>query len=193
MITGIILAGGKSIRMQEDKALKIHNDQTFIHCIIKVLEKFTNQIIICSDHTSHDQFGYDRIPDTFTDSGPLGGIYAGLEHSKTQKNIIISCDVPFIMPEVISLLLDQDTDKNDALVYRSNPLIGIYNKSVSTTLKAFLENQQLSIYHALSSIDTSFVDHDPSLELFLRNINTPEQYEEAVEHQSHYALDPMMN
>ena len=179
-ITGIILAGGKSARMGEDKALKLHQNKPFISYIIESLEHFTSKIIIVSDHKSHEQFAYPRISDCIPNKGPLGGIYSGLLQSSTEKNIILSCDIPFVIPKVIQGLLNEYQKSFDAIVYRSNPLIGIYNRSIISKIKLPLLSGELSIRKNLVALHTKYIQSDPEHMKYLQNINTPEHYKNAT-------------
>lgn len=180
-ITGVILAGGKSSRMGEDKATKLHKGEPFLSHVIKVLETFTNQIIIISDHKIHDQFNHPRITDIIPEQGPLGGIYTGLTHSKTNKNIVLSCDIPFIVPEIISNLLNHYDQTYDAILYRSSPLIGIYHKSLAKKFVTNIQKGQLSIRKNLALINTKFLKTEDQMSRYMENINTQKQYKQTMQ------------
>ncbi|MGI6704183.1 MAG: molybdenum cofactor guanylyltransferase [Clostridia bacterium] len=98
--TAIILAGGKSKRMGFDKALMEICGQPIVGLIIKQLRKVFDDIIVVTNNP--DGFsGLDaRITsDILRDSGPLGGIHAGLMHSKSQYAFLTACDMPIVSPE----------------------------------------------------------------------------------------------
>ena len=82
-ITGIVLAGGKSSRMGLDKGLIKMNQQTFIQAVINAMRPLVGDIIIVSNNSDYDQFGYLRINDLIKDSGPLAGLYSGLCFSQS--------------------------------------------------------------------------------------------------------------
>ena len=102
-ITGIVLAGGKSSRMGLDKGLINMNNQTFIEAIINAMRPLVGDIIIVSNNSDYDQFGYLRINDLIKDSGPMAGLYSGLYFSQSDYNLVLSCDIPFIKTDVLNI------------------------------------------------------------------------------------------
>ena len=57
--TGIILAGGKSSRMGEDKGLVLLNGKPMIQYVIEALKEVVSDIIIISNNASYNKF---RVP-----------------------------------------------------------------------------------------------------------------------------------
>ena len=104
--TGIILAGGKSIRMGSDKGFILYNDATFMSHVIAALQPFVSEIIIVSNHSEYDIFKLKRVKDKFEDAGPLAGLYSGLANSETENNLVLSCDVPLINNEILKVLVE---------------------------------------------------------------------------------------
>jgi len=87
-ITGIILAGGKSTRMDSEKGLILLNRKPFIKHIIEALNPLVNSIMIVSNNSEYDIFNLKRVEDIIENSGPLAGLYSGLFHSKTENNFL---------------------------------------------------------------------------------------------------------
>jgi len=179
-ITGIILAGGKSSRMGTDKGLLKLNNSTFIERIVSVLNPFVDDIIIVSDHNSHDVFGVKRIEDLYKDAGPLSGILSGLSHSKTETNIVLSCDIPFISEALIKHLVLNS--KGDALINhiecegKSMPLIATYKKQCVLPIKKALDNDERRVRVLVKSLNPNTISVNSNYKLMVENINTPEQY-----------------
>ena len=96
-ITAIILAGGKSKRMGFDKSLIEFKGKPIIQIIFDLLKTIFKNIIIISNEPEKYFFLNTQIhQDYFVGKGPLSCIHSGLMNSKTLKNFIISCDLPFI-------------------------------------------------------------------------------------------------
>lgn len=180
-ITGIILAGGKSSRMGEDKATKLHFGIPFILHVIKALESFTSQIIIVSDDNTHTQFGYPCIPDIIPNKGPIGGIYTGLKKSNTDKNIVLTCDIPFVIPKVIDHLINHYEASYEAVLYESSPLIGIYHKSIEDKILNNIEKGTLSIRKNIASLNAKYIIEEKNMIPHMQNINTPQHYKKAIQ------------
>src|SRR6202008_2205785 len=99
-ITAIILAGGKSSRMKEDKGLVYFNGKMLVEHVIASAKKMTTRIIIITANPAYRQFGYPCTEDEMKEKGPLGGIFTGLVHSSTKKNLVLGCDLPFLSQQI---------------------------------------------------------------------------------------------
>ncbi len=106
----------------------------------------------------------------------------GLFHSSTEKNIILSCDTPFITAELITYLYRHSSDNLITIVKeneRTHPLIGIYSKACLPTIEQELELNHLRIRDLRKLIHTKELDVSDTFKdthLF-KNINTQEELE----------------
>jgi molybdopterin-guanine dinucleotide biosynthesis protein A len=142
-VTGIILAGGKSSRMGTDKGLQELCGRPLISYTIQVLSGLCDTIIISSSSDAYKSFGYDVVADEFPGIGPMGGIYSALNQSKTEKNLILSCDLPFASHELLSYILKNSEGYQVAVPWQGEqhyePLCGFYNLTVLHPMKAFIQ------------------------------------------------------
>jgi len=180
-ITGVILAGGHSMRMGEDKGHKLHNGIPFTQHIIDVLKTITDTIIIITDDPSYDQYGYSCVPDHIPDQGPVGGIYTALKHSKTEKNLILSCDIPFITSNILDYLISQYEIIYDVITYDDTPLIGVYHKATLAVFLKSIKTKKLSLIKTISSLRLKSIPIEKHMIPYLKNINTQQQYKEATQ------------
>ncbi|MHA7059818.1 molybdenum cofactor guanylyltransferase [Aquimarina sp. M1] len=180
-ITGIILAGGKSSRMGQDKGLKLHNGQPFIQHVITAMQTSTDKILIITGSTDYEMFGYPCIPDSIPDQGPVGGIYTGLKHTDTAHNLILSCDVPFVTTAVLNNLIAEYESGYDVIAYEQVPLVALYNKSVQSNFLESIEKKRLSLRKTLSTLTVKSIPIKKNIKHYIKNINTPQQYKEAIQ------------
>jgi molybdopterin-guanine dinucleotide biosynthesis protein A len=189
-ITGIILCGGKSSRMKTNKALLRLGNMPIIEIMLKKMKQNFDHLILSSNNP--ELFAYLNVPivkDIYLDRGPLAGIHSSLKYSATEKNFIISCDIPLITVELIKYLSEYNSDKKiilPVLKGRIQQLCGVYSKSiladVEQLLKASQGNNEVkgSIFNLLERVDAEIVDvssfSSPGDDIFL-NMNTPEDYE----------------
>ncbi len=111
-VTGIILSGGKSSRMGGNKSLLKIGELTIIERVCDLMKSLFNEVIlITNDPADYKFLSIPIFEDLFKQKGPLAGIHSGLTHSSSEKNFIISCDLPFITPEMIKYLVDFRTEK----------------------------------------------------------------------------------
>lgn len=180
-VTGIILAGGKSSRMGQDKGLMTFNGIPMILNIINTLKKLKIPTIIISNQDGYDVFELPVYPDIIKDKGPMGGIHAALSKSSSSKNLIISCDTPLITPNILEKLID-NCDKTDVTLAQYgeqlHPLIAVYDKSLVSHFEKKLHNNQLKLRRSFTGLNIRKIDFkndNISPEVF-NNLNTKEEF-----------------
>ena len=175
-IGAVILAGGKSSRMGEDKGLITYKGKPMVQWSIEAVAPITSKIVIVSSNPSYQKFNVPVIEDQIPDQGPLGGIVSGMEYLQTDKAIILPCDTPHISTDLLLELL-QEGAYNAVCIPQKNgrihPLTGIYNHSILNHLKEQLALSRLKMTRAMEGLDVKhfIADHWP--ENALKNINTP--------------------
>lgn len=179
-ITAIILAGGKSRRMGTDKALLELEGVSLLERSLALCESICDEIIISSNNTEHNNFGYPVFADELNNCGPLAGISSCLKKSETSWNFVMSVDAAYVEPDFVSFLISQ-VDSFDALVPFSEkgkePLIALYNKSCLPAITDRLESGDFKMHNLLNSINTKWVDAHNWIEKYpklFRNLNRPE-------------------
>ena len=177
--TGIILAGGKSSRMGEDKGLVLLNGKPMIQYVIEALKEVVSDIIIISNNASYNKFRIPVYADIIKDKGPVGGIYTGLYHSKTQLNFCISCDVPMISSDFIFWLLNKSGNASITLpMYKDKiqQMIGVYSKQVLSNFKESTEKEHIKLSQVNKDMACEIIDIEKEYanfdELIFSNINT---------------------
>ena len=177
-ITGIILAGGKSTRMGSDKGFLKFNGKSFIEYSIAALKPLVSQIIIVSNNADYDIFNVKRVEDVIKEAGPLAGIYTGLKTSKTEFNLVLSCDVPLITKEILEMLIEAQDRQSDIIQIvsqgKSMPLIALYKKCCETQFYQLLKNDERRLHVAVNQCKVKNITLSSQTELFTKNINTPE-------------------
>jgi molybdopterin-guanine dinucleotide biosynthesis protein A len=180
-ITVIILAGGKSSRMKEDKGLVIFKGKKLVELIIDTANKITNNIIIITANPDYKQFGYPCFRDEMPDKGPLGGIYTGLLHSQTRKNLFLGCDMPFLTEKLLTELVNQCGEEDVLLTEHKSlaePLCSVFDKNCMAHISHLLEQNQLKITDALAGLKTRVISFDTAPWFIgneFANINTIEE------------------
>lgn len=178
-ITGIILAGGKSSRMGTDKGFVLLKNKPFVQHIIDVLAPLVNEIIIVSDNSDYDKFKVKRVEDIIKESGPLAGLYSGLYHSKTERNIVLSCDIPLVNTQILNQLIAVDDEAIDVVQCQAQdktmPLIALYKKRVLNDCLTTLESGERRLRVFINQLNTKTIHIEQELEKYTANINTPNE------------------
>ena len=181
-ITGIILAGGQSSRMGQDKGFLKLKGKTFMSYIIEALKPIVGEIIIVSNNPDYDVFKLKRVEDVMEDSGPLAGLYAGLLHSETENNIVLSCDVPLINTSVLKKLIEGFTSEVEVIQFESQgktmPLVAMYKRHCMHPILKLLQTNERRLRFAIEQLEVKTIKLDPELGKTVRNINTIRELKE---------------
>lgn len=177
----LILAGGKSQRMGENKAFLNLEGRTFINHLIQSFGVFKNQLFISGKRQDYENYGVPVIEDleSFSGKGPLSGIYSGLQTLQTNWVFVISVDSPFVSPDEMKELYSCRKENTIVISRDENqihPLIGFYHKSLAKTIEFHLngENKSMKGLYLNPELSTKIVQvTNPSR---LKNINTPHEY-----------------
>jgi len=157
-ITGIILAGGKSRRLGEEKGLAEFNGKPLIQHTIDILQPVCYKIIISANRQldGYAAFGYEVVEDQIKDIGPMGGLMACLERSDTRYNFVISCDTPFIPSDLFPFLLESIENFQVAVpVHHDNyiePLCAVYATNVIWQLQHCIENRNYKLTDFIAEV-----------------------------------------
>ncbi len=189
-MAGIVLAGGKSARMGEDKARLPYVGTTLLAHVIETLRLLTPSIVVVMD-----QAGKYALPpdvqvavDLFPNAGPLGGLVTGLTAVEDGYHFVVACDMPHLHPALLSLLYEA-ADGFDAAVPevegRCEPLCAVYHRRCVDRLRDALERGERAVHRALRSLAVNRVGEetlrraDPDLRS-LQNLNTPADYRACI-------------
>lgn len=182
----IILAGGKSERMQQDKALLSLDGMTFLEHIVTSMLALTNDIIVVVDIENKYSLPYgSMVVDVFPDSGPVGGIITGLMSAGQGTHYVVPCDMPAINTNLLHVLYQAAISPLDAVVAEiegeAQPLCAVYRSTAMPKLLSYLESGKRSARGALATLHVRRIGEgvlrrlDPDLASF-NNINTPEEF-----------------
>ncbi|MGQ8337598.1 molybdenum cofactor guanylyltransferase [Sunxiuqinia sp. A32] len=179
-ISGIILAGGKSSRMGQDKGLMEFNGKKLVEYAIKLLNPICSEILIISNQSGYDGFGNQVVSDNFQGCGPIGGLEAGLKKVETDWNIVISCDTPFLQKELFVEMMNEISNQDAIIPTHSKgiePLAGIYHKRLSTFFEEKIKADDLKLRKIIKEKNVFVFEAQKLVRQFpdiFYNLNSPE-------------------
>jgi len=183
-ISGIILSGGKSIRMGENKAFIKIDGVPIINRICDLFkELFQEVIIVTNQQDIFRHFGSKIYSDLIPDKGALGGLYTGLFFATFHYSFCVACDMPFIKKSLVQYLIKNIEDE-DVIIPRTKdglqPLHAIYSKKCLDPIKSTIDEGKFKIIDIYDLVkvkiveENGFLSLDPIRESFI-NVNTPEE------------------
>lgn len=191
-VTGIILAGGKNLRLGKNKPLEPIGGKNLVECVIERLRPLTDRILVVTSREQLDLLGTSQaeiLADLYPERGPLGGIYTGLLASQSSHSIVVACDMPFLSTELLRYMVELSSDF-DAVIPNlekgmREPLHAVYSRSCLGIMKTQLEHNQLEVYSLLDMVRVRYVEReecqrlDPELLSFF-NINYQSDLDKAI-------------
>lgn len=189
-VTGVLLAGGKSRRMGEDKRYLVVGEQTLLERGLGVLRSIFQEVLVVIAQDS-PPLGVDArvVRDLVPDCGSLGGLYTGLTQATTPYIFVVACDMPFLDQAVIAQFTSRRATADIVmakLAARLHPMHALYGKGCLPVLEQMIRARQLMIQEMVShaSLRVQYVTEadlltiDPSWHSF-QNVNTPADLEAA--------------
>jgi len=183
-VTGVLLAGGKSRRMGEDKRYLIVGDQTLLERGLAVLRSiFQEVLVVIGQDSSPLDLEARVVRDLVADCGSLGGVYTGLMQATTPHIFVVACDMPFLDQTVITQFTSRRGTADIVmarLAARLHPMHALYGKGCLTVMRQMILARQLKVQELVAhrSLRVQYITEadlltiDPSWRSF-NNVNTP--------------------
>lgn len=192
--SGIILAGGKSLRLGYDKVLETVGNRSLLQLVVSCVTPLTSEVIIVAvSEPTIPQF-IDRsklrvVTDIYPGKGPLGGIYTGLVTSTSFYNLVVASDMPFLNQALLRYMI-QLSANFDLVVPRVGnlvePLHAVYTRRCLAPIEQMIKQDKLSVNQLFHLVKTRYVEaeeterFDPK-HLSFFNVNTKADLKRARE------------
>lgn len=176
----VILAGGRSRRMGQCKALLTVEGKTMVERTKDALSDFSRIFLSANDPAL--SCGLPVVQDIFPGCGPLAGLHAALSATDKEGVFSVSCDLPHFSPRLPRLLLEKMPEDAQVMICRDStgrlhPHCGLYRKSVLPLLESCLSAGEFKVMDFIHQVPFALLDTEELLpdEVFF-NMNTPEDY-----------------
>jgi molybdopterin-guanine dinucleotide biosynthesis protein A len=192
-VGGIVLCGGKSVRMGRPKLSLPFGDESMLGRIVRIVSQVVSPVVVVAaveqelptlpDGTLVTR---DEMPDT----GPLGGLASGIAVLRDQVDAVYlsSCDVPLVRTEFIRAIVASLGTYELAMPRDGqylHPLAGVYRIGVESRARRLLAENRLKAQFLAQDSHACLIDTrdllriDPNLES-LKNVNSADDYQAAL-------------
>jgi molybdopterin-guanine dinucleotide biosynthesis protein A len=182
-VSGIILAGGASARLGQDKALVEVAGQRLVDRVADVLRPLVDEIVLVTPSPERLAWlGLRTVDDVYPGVGTLGGLHAGLSAISNSYGLVVGCDMPFLSRDLLAYMISQRADY-DVVIPRVGrfyePLHALYARRILPALERSILSGQRRIRQACAGLRTRYIADgeidalDPD-HLSFFNVNTPE-------------------
>lgn len=192
-VGGIVLCGGQSSRMGRPKLTLPFGDELMLPRIVRILRSVVSPVVVVAGPNQEVPPLPDDVRvvrDEQEHLGPLAGIEIGLRSLRGVVDVayVSSCDVPLLRPEFIAEMIRRLGSHELAVPREGNfhhPLAAVYRTSLTERVHQLVADQRLRPLFLIQTSDAVEVSVaelmavDPHLNS-LRNLNQPEDYEEAL-------------
>ncbi len=189
--SAVILAGGSSKRLAQDKALIKLGEKPLVKHVADIAARITRDIVIAIS-SKQPISDYEKLfgrqttiaVDETEAQTPLAGLVSGFKKAKGDYVLLLPCDTPFLSIPILSLLLELSPNKSAVIPRwpdcKIEPLQAVYCRkpaleAASQTLTAGEFRMQCMIerLHGVRYVSTLVLQQlDPELKT-LFNVNTP--------------------
>ena len=176
-LTGVVLAGGKSARLGQDKCALSLGGVDMLTRTVRLLGALLGDIMVIG----REYPGVACIPDDVPGAGPVGAVTTALRHAGGPC-LVLSCDLPFMREETLSLLLrawERKTPGTLVTAFRHDRtgkkenLVAVYEPDALARLEPCLAKNLLKLALIIPEGRYAFVPIPPDAEKDFFNINTP--------------------
>ncbi len=186
-ISAVILAGGQSARLGQEKALLSLNGQPLLARTVERLAALSDDLVVVTNHPARFRsLGLPArlVPDEQPGVGSLMGIYSGLRKARYSHALVVACDMPFLNLSLLQYMVPL-ADGHDVVIPRLDgflePLHAIYGKACLGAMKRLLDKERRQIIAFLGEVRVRYVEpheidrFDPQRLSFV-NVNTAEDW-----------------
>lgn len=194
MIVGLVLSGGRNTRLPVLKGLLDVGGQSIVERNLALMREATGAAWLSTNEPErYFEYGAPMVGDVVSDCGPMGGIYSAfIALPRASALLVCGCDMPFIKPRVLRMILSEPGGDVVVPVFdgEPQPLLALYRASAIGAMKAALLQGRYGLRRVLRELDAVYLKEDdirsvdPQGESFI-NINTPEDYARAFGRQLH--------
>lgn len=189
-LVGLVLSGGISSRMGQDKALLEIGGASQLQRTFELTRQVCDQTYyshrlgqVGREHCAKDLV----ISDRFLGFGPVGGILSAFTSYPNSALLVVACDLPFLNLQTLTDLVRSRDPLKMATAYRAaqnglpEPLCAIYEPHIVGRIFDYLRLGKCCPRKILMNVPTRLIDLTESSAL--ENMNYPDEYRGVLERQ----------
>lgn len=182
-LAALVLAGGRSTRMQRDKAALEYGGESQLARAFRLLRAVVPEAYVSvrtEQVADPARAGYPQIVDALPDVGPVAGILAALSAVPARAWLVVAVDLPLLDAPTLERLVAQRDPAALATAYRSahdglpEPLCAIWEPASRAPLEAFVAGGRSCPRKFLITHGATLLELESGAAL--DNVNTPDEY-----------------
>lgn len=184
---GLVVCGGFSSRMGQDKSLLVYHDQPQRYHVYHLLQQLCDKVFLSCNHRQLTEIapGYLTLPDEqpYHNIGPMAALLTAWNRYPEAELLVLGCDYPFLTLDDIRLLCRPTTQTTATCAAQNpatgitEPLIAFYRQDIRPLLYDHYRQGRYALRRVLEQHTTHLVTGIPPGHL--ESVDTPDRYEQA--------------
>lgn len=177
-ISALILSGGLSSRMGEEKRLIDYHGTTQEQYLFDLLKLYCSEVYISINQKQSTDLPHIQDLDLPIKS-PIVGILSAFQQNPNTAWLVVACDMPFVSEKTVECLLQYRNPEKYATAFENpdehfpEPLLTIYEPKINPNLQEAVNQGKKSPMKVLQSLDVQLIkDFDSQ---WIKNVNTVEE------------------
>ncbi len=177
-VYGLILSGGLSSRMGEEKRLINYHGKTQEQYLFDLLSDYFLNVFVSINKTQSTDLPHIQDLDLSIKS-PMVGIVSAFHHNPDVAWFVVACDMPFVDKTTIEFLLKNRNSEKYATAFENpdehfpEPLLTIYEPRIFPKLQEAINQGKKSPMKVLQNLDIELLQKNDNQ--WLINVNTMEE------------------
>jgi molybdopterin-guanine dinucleotide biosynthesis protein A len=194
-VSGLILCGGESSRMGEEKCFLQYNARPQWEHLVRLLEPLCSGVMVSCQvrqlarlsetlpSLPHSPMLVADLPE-YAGHGPMSGLLTGFDHRPDRSLLLIGCDYPFLTKQDLALLIGARQKDADAVCFTreqdgmDEPLVAVYERTSMPVIRECFQQGQYSLREALQKIRIHRLKAPAGNALV--SVDTPEAFHHAL-------------
>ena len=192
LLNGLILTGGRSTRMKQDKSQLVYHAKPQREHLTDLLKPYCNTVFWsvnaqqAAELTNPEQ---SVLLDAFDIPGPLNGILSAFQYDPKSAWLVVACDMPLLTETSLNALVSgRDVYKPATAFYDSNgqfpePLLSIWEPAIEPILQTAVASGYYAPRPILMLADCHLLTIPDVRELI--NVNKPDE-QKTLKHRNRF-------
>ena len=194
MRSAAILAGGRATRFGgRDKSALVVEGRPIVERQLAELSVVADDLMIVGARAVQASDRVRLVADIVPGCGPLGGLHAALTEMRSDRLLLVACDMPYVDGRFAEYLLSLAGDAAVVVPQTDrgyHPLCAVYTRACLGPVAARLAERRLALHGLFNDVPTRSVTRAEMSRFgapsrLLANVNTPDEYAGLDALQSH--------
>lgn len=186
-LKGLVLTGGRSVRMNRDKALIPYRGMPHAEYIYRVLSEFCDEVFVSAREGQWSGTPLDSLPvlpDAKDLKSPIAGILSAFERDPDANWLVVACDLVNFNEKIVEALIANHDPEKSATAFRNSdkefpePLCTLYTPRAREVFESAASAGVTCPVKVLRNQSVTLLLQNEELDL--SNINTVQEYEQVM-------------